>query len=723
MRIVLLLSLLLLVVWKADGFIEQKINQHLDTIIADYNDSQTSSKRLKQAKSSIVYVLATETWTDFPLLPNTKLLKILSNVALAPEILNQAEQRPIHYRVQYQVINAQGDLLLEKDYHHRSRLSIGSQYYLFYLTENEYLTQGRFLLINLQQFSPKQLLGATLRLRYQSANLHTQNVVARVYSQEKADHAKLYYLWQRLSEKQRTLLADKTLYPADLLYEQEKQHLLRQHWTVLGPAGIFEQNYFTRHLYQLKTATVDKPTDVIPPPTGLYVDSNHHVTFNLAQAQSLQLQTDDINNQLSVQHYHQGKITTYHSEKNKLYQMFDAGLLDIQSQNPSQLTITTQTPDGLIDSTPILPKSKTFSVTQGQTLRYTLSHNSHQPQATPIRFVTRLLLDKTQPSPDNCSLTYQLLNEQQKILRQQTVKLLPLLSHYDRTIGKRWETHTLSQVQRYYLIAQPKTATLQFTANCPTLVSVYNRPARLSQLYIHNNTTLQTAQPLPNWFRLNPDNGSDLYLQQRQLMIAVQTPPPNYGATSTNKKWQTFTPNFAPPARYLLTKREDNEQNIEPQQLGVYYRRFRANKTYKIKLSGTKPLLKPQLIFQRYNKKLQPLTVFLNGQSVLKQDLYTRQGQLQLPQMPAGLYSLRFNLSGNSDFYLNQIQPSITTDNYIKRLVYPLLSRGLRFNYHKADTQAVILSARLYLPQPQTKPFRLKVSIQATDTSDQHRIY
>lgn len=731
MRAFLLLLLLLGLVWQADRFVEQKITHHIDTLVADYTSVQAKNKTLSQAKSSLVYVLDTDTWTDFPLLPNTKLLKILSNVSLNPRILNQDKNLPIHYRLQYQVVDANGQVLLDKDYYHRSRLSLGSSVYLFYLLENEYVTQGRFLLINFSKFTPKQLLGATLRLRYQSNQVEAENVVARVYSQESADHTKLYYLWQRLSERQRTILANKTLYPADLLYDEEKQNLLRHYWAVLGPAGIFEQDYFSRHLYQMQMNTQEaalEDTATTPLREGLYVDTNHHITINLAQAQTLQLQrhADSAENHLYIKHYSREGVHAEQSTQAQVETHFEAGLLDIHSQYSSQLKVLTPSednPDEMLDVTPELPKSKTFLINTDQTLTYQISHNSKQKQATPIRFVARLLLDKNQAAPTNCQLSYQLQDKNQKTIDQHRITLSTRLSLYDRTLGALWETHSLSEVQRYYLVAMPQTHSLVFTSTCPTLVSVYNRPARLGQLHIHNSQTPDNQQTIPNWFRLNPDNATDLYLQQRQIMIHVQTPPPTMNRTDDNKKWQTLTPLKAPPARYLLSRREDSEASIEAPSLGVYYRKFRANKTYNVHFSGTQALLKPQLVFKRGQKKVQTLQMWVDGQLYFKQEVYTYQGQLSLPQLSAGKHRIQFKLKGDGDFYINQIRPVNGAETYLKRLVHPLSAKGLRFAYHKPDDNAVLLSARLYLPYPQKEAFRLKVSIQAHKGNNKTRVY
>ncbi len=717
MRILWLTAILGWTLWQAPVWIPATLEQHSDSQANRHLESQELSIKQQLAKTtaSIVYELQAQHWTDFPLLPNAFLIKIVSNANIkADTLLDDAAS--LHYVLQYQIVDAKGKILLAQDYHQRSRLDVvaaNSLRPLFYLEQTDWPTQGRFLLLNLQQLTAQDLLGARLRLRYHSDDPKMVNVIARVYSLENAELQRLGYSWQRLSEKQRQALAEKTLYPPDLLHPQEKNHLLRQHWTVLGPAGIFNQDYFSRHLYQLSNDEWDDNNNeetqetMAALPQGLYIDAQQHVTLPIATASKLNASLTPLNAEqkpvLFLRHYDVDNAHHEQHSEQAIVGLFDEGLLDLSSTQPAWLRIIAV--NGQQNITPELLQSKVYLIEAGQTLNYKIQHPVQAPQSLPLRLLVRRLLNRQADNPTTCQLHYQ----------GQNLDLDATLSAYDRTTGDMTESHRLSQVQRYYLQVPVNQTKIQFSADCPVLLSVYNRPPSLAQWFVHDNDKVLLNQDLL-WFRLLPENADNA----PSLMIAVQTPPLTAEeAAPVQQEWESFTPLNPPPARYILTAREDKGQAVDKSALTVYYRQFNANQTINVRLDDMRPTVQPRLVFYKKDKQSVDLQVVIDGKNVLKSTIYSRQGEIELPEMLTGAHQIQCKISGKAQatpvqFYLNQTPPQAGS-MYLKRLIYPLNPQGLRFSYHKSKTQAAVLSARVYWPLVGNKPAELKVNIIANN--------
>jgi len=213
------------------------------------NSSSSSQEQFDKTKKRVVYVLDQEHWTEFPILSKHQLLKVVSNASI-PRANTLNLEDNWQYALNYQILDQNGNLLVERCYHHRTKARILEEHAIngsaiFYFDPNRQPTDGRDMYVNLNDMPQATLL----RLRLQSAAPLVKDVAIRVYWREINEEYKLDYLWYRLSNKQRQILARASIYDFDLLHEQEIRNLLRERWVPVGPLGVAGSEYNPRDFY------------------------------------------------------------------------------------------------------------------------------------------------------------------------------------------------------------------------------------------------------------------------------------------------------------------------------------------------------------------------------------------------------------------------------------------------------------------------------------------
>jgi hypothetical protein len=227
-----------------------------DAWLMDHADETSlSQEQFDKTKKRVVYVLAQDDWTEFPILSKHKLLKVVSNASV-PRVQALSLEENWQYALNYQILDQNGNLLVERSYYHRTKAKAledkathGTG--IFYFVADHQPADGRDMYVNLSDMPQATLL----RLRLESADPLVKDVAIRVYWRELNEEYKLSYLWYRLSNQQRQLLARASIYDYDLLHEQEIRNLLRERWVPVGPLGVAGSEYQPRDFY------IRKPQD------------------------------------------------------------------------------------------------------------------------------------------------------------------------------------------------------------------------------------------------------------------------------------------------------------------------------------------------------------------------------------------------------------------------------------------------------------------------------
>src|SRR5262249_47340261 len=134
------------------------------------------------------------------------------------------------YSLRYQLLDSQDQVLLDRVYHLRTRLTefdddetrqavTGA----YYLGHDVIPAAGRTVLVSLAELRGP---AARLRVRLEGAQDPLTGAVVRVYFNEETPPFKLRYLWNRLYEDRQLRMARGNVYSVDLLSDDEKRNLL-----------------------------------------------------------------------------------------------------------------------------------------------------------------------------------------------------------------------------------------------------------------------------------------------------------------------------------------------------------------------------------------------------------------------------------------------------------------------------------------------------------------
>jgi hypothetical protein len=739
---------------------------HLDAwLMSQGNKPLWSQEKLAQTHKRTVYILDRQQWTEFPLAPQQQSVKVLSNASI-PRAVSLDRELQWHYALHYQILDNQNKLLKEHVYHHRTSVTVYQDSQtkeqirtVFYIDPNKQPTDGRNIYINLSDISE----AARLRVRLHSIDSAILDVAIRVYQRQTTDEFKLDYLWQRLNDKQKQTLARGSIYEHDLLHEQERRNLLRENYAVTGPLGIVGKGYQPKDIYIHQYVEGEIIRSQVQN-YGLFIDAQHWVTIPLVESGGpIRLQFNEalpLPEQNPIQlpaivkikwYGHRSKERQEHTfiwdKDHKVFARdFAGGLLEIKviakkgitpatdrttepsskvTEQPTTLRVFTKSADKvqtLQEITPAPVHLSTTLVQKDQPVEFEISHI--RGQATPVRINLRRLLEtsaKKGQADSKCELTYQLLDAKGRSQKTGTMSLTQPRSFYDRTKGQWWGQFEVSDADSYYLSLPAKITTLRLTSLCAVLAVVYNRPpdmlrkVRIPEDYYYNP---DKSQRQPAWFRLRPQNYELLSQQNRTPLIMIQRRPPreeeNVEIAAGRYTWEDYRPIGEYRSRYLLTLR-DSQLPVRDKALGAFYQSISQNRPVTLHFVNSRRTIQPNLIYQRTHRKPAKIRIFLDSKLHYEGYLTGNWGELKLPKLIAKTHTLRLQVKGNPQFFINHAKPQQPGQPiYIKRLVHQFEAKGLRFEYEKRTQDKELISARVYLPKGIQERFQLQIKLSTT---------
>jgi len=683
---------------------------HVDAWLLSQINPEISQNNLAKTRKTTVYILDQQKWTEFALLPKYKLIRVLSN-ATVPQALSLNNELEWRYVLQYQVLDKDGKVLDEGNYHHRTQATVYQDNNklmrsVFYLSA-EQPTNGRYMFIHVKN-------AAILRIRLQSADPDVVDVAIRVYWRKKMARDKLDRMWHRLNDRKKKAAARVSVYEHEWFSKREKRNLLRERWRVIGPLGVAGSEYYPRPLYirrEFEGETMPKAIQA----SGIFVDAQHWSTLpvegGLVRFSFSEVEQSPVT--IKIKWY--GRRSTDSSEHsfvwdgNDFEQEFAEGLLEISAELPvimrAKMLEKEITPAPVYSSTVLIQGDMAFQI----------NHSSQQ--ATPVRVNIRRLLAKTVNTSNPTGLkfacnnvTYTLLDAKGQVQYTGTMPLTQSHSYYDRMTGNWWEQFDVSESDSYYLSIPPKIATLRLESPCAVLVSVYNRPPGIS---LNKRIPKDDTPQIPAWFRLRPQNYESLYQQNRTPLLKIQRRPPRREAENIEillgqYLWEDFKPAGKYRSRYLFMKRE-SQLPLRNQALGTHYQPIAKNRPITLQFINPRKTIQPTLIYRRTEKSPAQIQILLDNKLYYKGYIIGKQGQIKLPKLSAKRHTLI--VKGEGQFFINHAMPKDKQAIYVKRLAHVFDSKGLRFTYQKRSHDKELLSVRVYMPQGMQAPLQIRAKM------------
>lgn len=250
-----------------------------------YGAIQQKSQVAADAQASTAYVVSRDRPLEFRLSGHADLVRLRVH-ALLPQGTEVGSAPSAAFALRIEILDTNNNLLSEQIYHVRSVVgryldpATGELFALNLVDDPAYAVAGVNLIpLNLTAWPSAQ--GVRITLAETEAAI--AEVGLRLYEPEAIPEHSIEGFWQRLSERQRTRLAEGNVYPHNLLTSTERAAVLSQRWRPVGPTGVQDREYRVRSLF----AREDRPGAFISyalPVVGLRLDREHPIDLPIPEA-------------------------------------------------------------------------------------------------------------------------------------------------------------------------------------------------------------------------------------------------------------------------------------------------------------------------------------------------------------------------------------------------------------------------------------------------------
>lgn len=690
----------------------------------------------RQATISVAYVAEAQRHLSFPIPGGVKRIRIVSNGNLRDLSAARAAQAtdPLlrwHYALEIELLDSSGRTLLKREHHYRSNFSeirepnnrlITPAYYL---DENLTPTTGVVLNLDLGGFAQ----ASQLRVRASGIDPDLADVVVRSYVPEPSNERQVAILWQRLNDRQKTLLAKGSAYNPELLIEEERRNLVRNLWQPLGPLGAQGVDFKARELYILRDNEGELEGELIAP-AGLISAPGQLAVFPIPEegarvhfkAQPLPLpnRAAAVSGRQIIKGRWYGSSTfarenftlQWDGPDSLMAKRFAGGLVELEAPVPMALRALVDA-DGspTVEITPERQYQRLFLTQPAQALSFAIAHESGQ--ATPIRLEVRPILPVGAATPA-ASLHYEFLASDGLLLKAGELPIKPLPARYDQIVGEPLGTQVAEFTEAFFSVP-PAASTLRLSsAQVPgqdqplLLVGLFNRPATLARKIRAPEDQFAFAakgEKIPAWFALRPIGYEGLIAGNRSRLLLIQTRPqddkPEIQAGRFD--WQEFRPQGAWLARQLLVPR-DPEVPLREEALATTYEPLTANQPRRLEFPSYLGVqqLTPTLIWVGADDAPFSATVSSDGQPIHRFQGSARYGETRLPPLPAGRHEIRVDITPSRgqrlpELFLNHVKTGRLA--YTTHIAARLASgQSLSFDIERTSRQEETITARLYQP-------------------------
>jgi hypothetical protein len=679
---------------------------------------------IEESTISLSYVITEDGWLVFPFEFRGRLLRVVTNANL-PRRIDLKGDRDWWYTLRYQITGGDGEVLIDRTHHLRSKVTFyrnerwGEFTSSFYTEPDLIPADSREFRINISSLGDAD----AIRFKLIKKDRDIRDVCIRVYIRYEPKKEVPGYMWRRFSEKKKERMAMGNVYPPQLLTEFEKKQLLQRQWRPLGPLGAEGRDFISRKLYVLKEVEAEE-VDVYIPPIGVFIKEGHHVTVPVPEGGG-RIRMEFHNNSTEQPHdlrlswygrgidqYIERTIRWRSREETTMESFFDTGLIDIYSEDPVGMKVFLINDKGVTDITPEPIYIRTFITSHDRPVTFRISHHNKTP--TPFKLTLRVLLRKG-IVPDT-HVRYEILNEDNRVIHTGSLPLNPIPSGYDVLSGNYPDVE-VSEPQEYYFYLPSEARRMVLSSTTEVLVAGYTRPegmaktTRVPEDYLPS-TPIEEKEP--SWYALRPERYWSLIYDARSMIIIINRRPPQRREELIQGRyaWEDYTPVGDYQAYYVLT---DEIKVVRPERLSPdYYFPLEPGAEHNITVREIKGLemipLRLLYIFREEGEA--GLRVYIDGLPALDRTLYGRTGEVRLPPVKGGEHRIRIETTRAGGFYINNIYHQ-GGPVLFKRLTNRLKREGLRFIYTKDKPIEDILSVRFYAPSGSDQRSIIDVSIEA----------
>jgi hypothetical protein len=447
----------------------------------------------------------------------------------------------------------------------------------------------------------------------------------------------------------------------------------------------------------------------------MYVDANHHIAIPIPESemqlrfQLIPFEKTAIKSPFSLdfQSYSR-KITDpekshFSTDKDGTFtHAFDKGILFVSTQKPALLRVFTKNGEEIV----LEPVSvKGYKLEKGKSLEYQIIHDEKHP--TPFRLDIRKLLSPPLNDIKSQNLSYEMLGEDDKVIKSGSYTPTIIPSLYDRVTED--PTMILSDANKIYFILSENVKKIRFSSEGPFLLTAYNRPPELPRNYNIPADYYTYESPEESlrrsWFYLQPINADLLDQKGEHILFNIQPKPIEIDQTMLSGvyEWEELFPEGKWTSLYAFVPKDLHAPRpSQAQQVTYSPLPHSGTETLVFQgLAGTK-VVRPKLAYFKINESPEPLVLHADGKEILNERILGSQGEVELPPLSVGKHVLNMDSSSTIKFFISHATEK--SEFYLKRQLLFLEKGKTKFTYEKKDKEAAILTLYVFgIPQKQNK--------------------
>lgn len=688
------------------------------------NDHVT--QELAESRVAACFALSSSRWMEFLLAPGQMGVKIVSNAG-APSDLYGMPDLVCEYTIRYQIATRGGKVLRDGESVFRSTPLL----YRDEASGNMVPAQtfigvpfiplsSRSAVLNLEDSGDEP---AVLKVMRGHCDPRLNDIVVRVYQNEKPADYKLRYLWQRMPLEKQTRLARGNVHEVDLLTAAEKRNLLENRWVAVAPQGIVGDDYVERKLFTLRErATTQFSQSTLP--RGLLVGEGTLGVIAVPEAggclrlsfQPLEsnLEPPVVSVRILGRRSKQPRVEVLDLLETGLEVNLEVegGLVELESPTSVIVLAFMDWVAGGVEVTPEPRAAQCFVVRPGTSIEYAVL--GRQDEAGSFRLDLRRPVRSSLQWPGRgVSVQFELLDQRGTTLGVGRIRHDNGVSWYD-SLSAGGKDVDVTDPSRAYLVLPAGCSRVRVTTEDEEVyVSAHTRPSSLvrSVDVPQDYQAYERAQDdSRNWFPLRPLNYPEIIGRAGEVFVRAQQRPGDVAAVQEVRVVPLY-PLRPAETRQALTPVDLDED--DPAQGGRgYFARLPALDPVELLLldSDGEGLVRPRVFSlgavegestARLYSAHRLLGVLAHAGAIAEQ---------RLDPIEGGWHLLRAESEPKQDIFIGPITPP-GADLYTLKAAHRLTPEGLTFRMRKVAPGKESLFFRAYPPAATSAPLVMTVSL------------
>lgn len=697
-------------------------------------DGPQRSARLDDYRATYAFVLDSSEDCTFGIPEGCELLKIVTHGSV-PADQSVDTERQYSFAIQYELLSLEGQVLRQELYHLRTQQGL-----TYDQTRGELIPLGVFVDSKLAPTGARVIMvplddleGRVRRLRIRLADHDPAlvDVSVRALLPSNPPEYKLYYLWHRLSKRQRERIAQFQLYGPEILGRKERERLLRSRWVAAAPIGLEGEGFRRRKLYLLDRKSAMSREQNIDP-AGVSVGANRDGVIavpSFANWTRLTLRprkAGDVfaGSQVELE-VHESGLETPRVESIQL-----EGLETVHLEQTNGGYLVIRSPLDLVVNPAVLWEDEwqelpvaeawlpTYRTEWGEPLDYTVVGD------VPFRLEFRQYFPPGETTPLPVTTTLEVLDREGQPLARHSSLLDLKPARYDQVIqGDR--VGLVSEPLRLHIDLPTGARTVRVRGTAESiLVSAATRPADLPRSvripqdqdpYARRHDGFDERPPPRNWFLIHPNNVDQRIQRQQQVILQVQSRPPERDSEAPAIAWSRVEPHGTPERCTLLMA---SHARREPwKTASVRFQRLEPG-AQSLRIGGTPSgaAADVELIHFSEATSLTPLRLSIDGVALLDTKSSPIASSLSLGPIAPGLRKLVTQGTREIHAFINHAaRPELSeppSELEFVRQSAAWLDDSLTYDVQHETGLEQTLALRFYLPQGAANvPIRVRVHL------------